>query len=86
MRRGEIRANLLSARQQPPQLQEYTVFRPRYEPAAELREAVRQYLAWDSIWGDRVTLNLDQFQTRQPKRSKNADKPADARIPETFQC
>lgn len=40
----------------------------------ELREAVRQYLAWDSIWGDRVTLNLDQFQTRQAEtKQKNAD-------------
>ena len=30
----------------------------------ELEQAVRQYLAWSSIWDDRVTLNLDQFQTR----------------------
>jgi predicted AAA+ superfamily ATPase len=52
----------------------------------ELREAVRQYLAWDSIWGDRVTLNLDQFQTRQAEtKQKNADETVDARIPETFQ-
>ncbi|MCL4855041.1 MAG: hypothetical protein KJZ78_27075, partial [Bryobacteraceae bacterium] len=52
----------------------------------ELRDAVRQYLAWDSIWTDRVTLNLDQFQTRQAEtKQKNADETVDARIPETFQ-
>lgn len=52
----------------------------------ELRQAVRQYLAWDSIWGDRVTLNLDQFQTKQAEtKRQNSDETVDARIPETFQ-
>src|SRR5438128_658941 len=31
----------------------------------ELRQAARQFLAWTSIWDERETLNLDQFQTRQ---------------------
>ena len=52
----------------------------------ELRQAVRQYLAWNSIWGDRETLNLDPFQTRQAEtKRKNADETVDARVPETFQ-
>src|SRR5207237_1131611 len=47
----------------------------------ELEQAVRQYLAWLSIWDDRVTLNLDQFQTRQAEtKKKNADEAIDLRI------
>ena len=52
----------------------------------ELRQAVRQYLAWDSIWDDRETLNLDPFQTKQAEtKRKNSDETVDARIPETYQ-
>jgi predicted AAA+ superfamily ATPase len=52
----------------------------------ELRQAVRQYLAWDSIWDDRETLNLDPFQTKQAEtKRKHADETVDARIPETYQ-
>lgn len=52
----------------------------------ELQQAVRQFLAWDSIWDERVTLNLDPFQTKQAEtKQKNADETVDARIPETFQ-
>ena len=52
----------------------------------ELRQAVSQYLAWDSIWDDRETLNLDPFQTKQADtKRKNSDETVDARIPETFQ-
>lgn len=52
----------------------------------ELRQAVSQFLAWDSIWDDRVTLNLDQFQTKQAEtKRKNSDETVDARIPETYQ-
>jgi predicted AAA+ superfamily ATPase len=52
----------------------------------ELEQAVRQYLAWTSIWNDRVTLNLDQFQTRQAEtKRKTADETVEARIPETYQ-
>ena len=40
----------------------------------ELEQGVRKYLAWSSIWDDRVTLNLDQFQLRQAEtKKKSAD-------------
>jgi len=52
----------------------------------ELDQAVRQYLAWLSIWDDRVTLNLDQFQTRQADtKKKSADEAIDLRITEAYQ-
>jgi hypothetical protein len=52
----------------------------------ELQSAVRQFLAWDSIWDDRETLNLDPFQTKQAETKKrSSDETVDARIPETFQ-
>jgi predicted AAA+ superfamily ATPase len=52
----------------------------------ELRQSVRQYLAWTSIWNERETINLDQFQTKQAEtKKKTADETVDARIPETFQ-
>ncbi len=52
----------------------------------ELEQAVRQYLAWLSIWDDRVTLNLDQFQTRQAEtKRKSADEAIDLRISEAYQ-
>jgi predicted AAA+ superfamily ATPase len=52
----------------------------------ELQQAVRQYLAWTSIWDERETLNLDPFQTRQADtKRKGADETVKARIPETYQ-
>ena len=46
---------------------------------------MRQYLAWSSIWDDRVTLNLDQFQTRQAEtKKKSADEAVDLRITEAY--
>jgi predicted AAA+ superfamily ATPase len=52
----------------------------------ELEQAVRQFLSWSSIWDDRETLNLDQFQTRQADtKRKNSDEVVDARVPETYQ-
>jgi len=51
----------------------------------ELQSAVRQFLAWDSIWDDRETLNLDPFQTKQAEtKLRTSDETVDARIPETF--
>ena len=51
----------------------------------ELEQSVRQYLAWLSIWDDRVTLNLDQFQTRQAEtKRKSADEAIDLRITEAY--
>jgi hypothetical protein len=52
----------------------------------ELGQAVRQFLAWLSIWNDRTTLNLDAFQSRQAEtKRRNADETVDARLPETYQ-
>lgn len=51
----------------------------------ELEQAVRQYLAWESIWDEREQLNLDGYQTRQAEgKRKNADDTVDARVPETY--
>ena len=44
----------------------------------ELEQSVRQYLAWSTICGDRLTLNLDPFQTRQAEtKKKSADEAVD---------
>ena len=52
----------------------------------ELEQAVRQFLAWSSIWDDRETLNLDQFQMKQADtKRKSAEETVQARIPETYQ-
>src|SRR5206468_1363429 len=52
----------------------------------ELEQATRQFLAWRSIWDDRETLNLDQFQTRQADTKRtSSDEVVKARIPETYQ-
>lgn len=52
----------------------------------ELETAVRQFLAWNSIWDDRETLNLDQYQMRQAEtKRKCAGETVCARIPETYQ-
>ncbi|MBI1213755.1 MAG: DUF499 domain-containing protein [Alphaproteobacteria bacterium] len=51
----------------------------------ELEQAVRQYLAWTSIWDDRVTLNLDQFQTKQAEtKRKSSDESVDLRVTEAY--
>jgi predicted AAA+ superfamily ATPase len=52
----------------------------------ELHQAVRQHLAWSSIWDEREKLNLDPFQTKQADtKRKGADETVKARIPETYQ-
>jgi predicted AAA+ superfamily ATPase len=51
----------------------------------ELEQAVRQYLAWSSIFDDKVTLNLDEFQKRQAEtKKKSADEAVDLRITEAY--
>ncbi|HVX16328.1 MAG TPA: Swt1 family HEPN domain-containing protein [Pirellulales bacterium] len=51
----------------------------------ELEQSVRQYLAWTSIWDERVPLNLDQFQTRQAEtKRQSADESVDLRIAEAY--
>jgi predicted AAA+ superfamily ATPase len=52
----------------------------------ELEQAVRQFLAWNTIWSDRQTLNLDPFQSKQAETKKsNANEAVDLRISEAFQ-
>jgi len=52
----------------------------------DLEDAVRRYLAWESILADREALNLDPQQARQAEEAKRAaDGTVEARIPETYQ-
>lgn len=52
----------------------------------DLDDAVRQYLAWDSIVTEAQTLNLDPHQTQQAvSRKENAKSAVAARLPETYQ-
>ena len=51
----------------------------------DLKQGVRQFLAWDSINQDSETLNLDAFQRSQARTKRDeANKSVDARIPETY--
>ena len=51
----------------------------------ELRRAVAQYLAWQSIEQERELLNLDAFQENQARtRHKDADATVNSRILETY--
>jgi hypothetical protein len=52
----------------------------------ELKQAVRLFLAWDSIWKEKEELNLDYFQTQMAENKKTtANNTVEARIPETYQ-
>ncbi len=52
----------------------------------DLDAAVRQHLAWKSIFAEKDSLNLDPFQTSQAKtKAAQADETVQARIPETYQ-
>ncbi len=52
----------------------------------DLEDAVRRYLAWDSIVADREVLNLDPQQVRQAQeQQRSADSGVEARLPETYQ-
>jgi predicted AAA+ superfamily ATPase len=52
----------------------------------DLDEAVRKYLAWESILAEKVTLNLDPQQVKQAETQKvAADGTVTARLPETYQ-
>ena len=52
----------------------------------DLDEAVRRYLAWDSILGERDPLNLSPHQVRQAEIQKEAASSAvTARLPEAYQ-
>jgi hypothetical protein len=51
----------------------------------ELRQAVREFLAWKSIEDDKETLNLDNFQTRQAETKRlQFDDAVAQRVGETF--
>jgi len=52
----------------------------------DLEEALRRFLAWESILAEKDTLNLDPHQVRQAETQKQAVHAAvTARIPETYQ-
>jgi len=52
----------------------------------DLDEAARRYLAWESILGDKNTLDLTPHQVKQAENQKNAaDGAVTARLPETYQ-
>ena len=51
----------------------------------DLDEAVRRYLAWESVLHDREALNLTPHQVRQAEQQKqSSDLTVKARLPETF--
>ena len=53
---------------------------------SDLVEAVRQYMAWKSIYDNRDSMNLDPFNVKlAEKKLSDSDSTVDARIPETFQ-
>lgn len=52
----------------------------------DLHAAIRQFLAWKSIWDEREALNLDPFQSKQADtKRRNADDTVNVRIPEAYQ-
>ena len=52
----------------------------------DLDEAVRRFLAWESILAEKEALNLDPHQVRQAETQKQAaDGAVTARLPETYQ-
>ena len=52
---------------------------------ADLEEAVRRYLAWESILQDQESLNLDHQQVRQAQAQKeSADRTVEVRLPEAY--
>ncbi|MEZ4503020.1 MAG: DUF499 domain-containing protein [Dehalococcoidia bacterium] len=52
----------------------------------DLDDALRRYLAWQSILDDRVTLDLEPSQVKQAEMQRDAaDNTVSARLPETYQ-
>jgi hypothetical protein len=52
----------------------------------DLDEALRRFLAWESILAEKVALNLDPHQVRQAETQRQAaDGAVTARLPETYQ-
>jgi len=51
----------------------------------DLEQAIRNYLAWDSIWKEKEALNLDAFQSNQAStKREQADETVQTRIKETY--
>jgi predicted AAA+ superfamily ATPase len=51
----------------------------------ELKQGMRQYLAWESICADSVSLNLDPFQNKQAQTQRDsARKTVELRVPQTY--
>jgi uncharacterized protein len=51
----------------------------------DLDQAIRNYLAWDSIWREKETLNLDAFQSNQAAtKREQAEETVQSRIKETY--
>jgi predicted AAA+ superfamily ATPase len=51
----------------------------------ELKQGMRQYMAWDSICENSIALNLDPFQNKQAQTQRDsARKTVELRIPETY--
>ncbi|HPA50025.1 MAG TPA: Swt1 family HEPN domain-containing protein [Thermoanaerobaculia bacterium] len=79
---------ILASRGSAPRLYQNTLVflaadRVRFE---DLDEALRKFLAWESIVADTNTLNLDPHQVRQAETQKQAaDGAVTARLPETYQ-
>ena len=82
-RRAEGRAAILESRGNSPRNYRNTLvfLAADANRLRELDKAVRQYLAWLSIWDDRVTLNLDQFQTQQAETKRKISR-RDGRCPD----
>ncbi len=60
-------------------------FAPDAQRLAELRQAVRLWMAWSSVNNDRAALNLDEFQRKQAESKTNELKSTvDARVNETW--
>ena len=59
-------------------------FAPDAQRLAELRLAIRLWMAWSSVFDDRAALNLDEFQRKQAEsKSREHKTTVDARIVET---
>lgn len=53
--------------------------------AEDLKQGMRQYLAWQSICEDSVALNLDPFQNKQAQTQRDsAKRTVELRVPETY--
>jgi hypothetical protein len=78
---------ILASRGNTPRLYQNTLvfLAPDKVRMQELGDAIRGYLAWESIVGDKDALNLDPHQVRQAETQRDsANKTVDARLPEAF--